>query len=100
MKWYVLNYDFNKKEVYHFNIFNSSRFNDGIKELLEKGIGEYDKFVEDLDRLCKYCFWSKAEYEILVGDLFAKNDLTKIDVYDQLKDNMERLADYILGSNM
>ena len=95
MKWCVLNYDFNSKRVVSYNIFNNSRFNDGLKKLKE----EYDSetFVEDLRQLCVYCFWSKREYEISVGDLFETDPFAyeKIDVYDQILPNIEVLADYI-----
>lgn len=102
MKWYVLNWDFNGKRLENYNIFQNAKFNDGVKELLEKGVGEYEVFVEELTSLARYCFWCKAEYEIMIGDLFVKdvNELTKVDIYSQIVPNIERIADYILGSNM
>lgn len=102
MKWYVLISDFNKKEIIPYNIFNNGKFVDGIKELLEKGIGEYSTFVEDLTKLCRYCFWCKAEYEVMIGDLFEEdvNKYKKVDVFTQIEPNMELLADYILKNNM
>lgn len=102
MKWYVLISDFNKKEIIPYNIFNNGKFVDGIKELLEKGIGEYSTFVEDLTKLCHYCFWCKAEYEVMIGDLFEEdvNKYKKVDVFAQIEPNMELLADYILKNNM
>lgn len=102
MKWYVLISDFNKKEIIPYNIFNNGKFVDGIKELLEKGIGEYSTFVEDLAKLCRYCFWCKAEYEVMIGDLFEEdvNKYKKVDVFTQIEPNIELLADYILKSNM
>lgn len=102
MKWYVLIEDFNKREIVPYNIFNSSKFSDGIAKLLSEGINGYDKFVEDLKNLCRYCFWCKAEYEVMIGGLFVENinELKKVDVYTQLEPNIELLADYILKSNM
>ena len=95
MKWCVLNYDFNSKKIVSYNIFNNSRFNDGLKKL--KGEYNPETFVEDLRQLCVYCFWSKREYEISVGDLFEEDPSAyeKIDVYDQILPNIEVLADYI-----
>lgn len=97
MEWYVLNYNFNEKKAEHFNIFRSRRFSDGVQELLESFVS-FEDFVEELDRLLMYCFWSKAEYEIMVGDLFEEdtNKYTKVDVYSQVKPNIKILAKYIL----
>lgn len=97
MKWYVLNHDFNKNEIELFNIFNSSKFNEGVEKLLKK-YTTFSNFVDELNSLAMYCFWCKAEYEIICGGLFAKNDddFEKIDIYTQLKNNIEQLAIYIL----
>ena len=95
MEWYVLNYDWNKKEVYNYNIFMNAKFNRGITEILAD---DFNEFVEKLDRELKYCFWSKREYEISVGDAFEEdvNKLTKIDVYSQVAPNVKQLAIYIM----
>ena len=97
MEWYVLNYDFNSKNAELYNIFNSSKFSDGLKEINESNY-DFDEFVEELDKLCRYCFWSKSEYEIYVTDAFHPEDQSKIDVYDQLKPNMKVLAEYIINN--
>lgn len=98
MEWYVLNYDWNKKEVYNYNIFTSVKFNRGITEILGSNPKDFNEFVEKLDRELKYCFWSKREYEISVGDAFEEdvNKLTKIDVYSQVAPNVKQLAIYIM----
>jgi len=97
MKWYVLNYNFNDKKIELFNIFRSCRFNDGVEKLLKK-YTTFDNFLKELNNLAMYCFWCKAEYEIMCGDLFPKTieELEKIDVYYQIKENMEVLAKYII----
>ena len=100
MKWYVKIHDFNSDTIVDYNIFNSVRMTEGIQKLFDEGIGDYDKFVKDLDNLCKYCFWSKSEYEVMMSGLFDGHKQYKIDVYSQLVMNMNNLADYILRSNM
>ena len=96
MEYYVLYHEFNEDIVKPFNIFNSSRFNDGVNELLKKYI-TYKDFVEKLNSLAMYCFWSKAEYEIICKGWCSKNDKEyKIDVYDQIKPNLDMLARYII----
>lgn len=56
MEWYVLNYDWNKKEVYNYNIFTNVKFNRGITEILASNPEDFNEFVEKLDRELKYCF--------------------------------------------
>lgn len=100
LEWYVLNYDFNKKQVENFNIFRSSRFLDCLKETLEhfKNTNDYKMFKEELKTDLMYSFWSKREYEISVGDAFEE-DLSKyekIDIYDQVLPNLDNLAMYLI----
>ena len=97
LKWYVLNYDFNRKKMENFNIFNSSNFLWGVSKAL-KEYESFGKFKEEIDNWLKYSFWSKSEYEIACGGLFVSDidDLEKIDVYYQMKDNVDVLCRYIL----
>lgn len=97
MKWYVLKYNFNKGKIENFNIFDSSRFNECVEKLLKKYI-TFEDFKEKLDKDLMYCFWSKREYEIMCADLFETNieKYEKIDVYRQLKPNLDILARYII----
>ena len=92
-EFYVLNYSFNDKKVVNYNIFNNSKLCDGIDNLLNNFV-TYKDFVEQLDRLLRYCFWCKAEYEIMVGDLFEQDAdrLEKIDIYRQVAPNVEVIA--------
>ena len=94
MEWYVVNYDFNRGKAYFFNIFDSSRLNDGLEKLPRDN---KEEFIKELNSLLRYCFWSKCEYEIYVTDAFhdQPNEITQIDVYEQLKPNLNILADYI-----
>lgn len=98
MEWYVLLHDFNKNKVISYNIFNNSKLNEELKELKENFISK-KIFMSELDKTLRWCFWSKSEYEIMVGDLFEKDldKYEKIDVYQQLKPNLNALADYIIN---
>ena len=93
MEWYVLNYDFNKGKAYNFNIFNSVHFLEGLKRVYEELNNSFEsdveRFKERLNDILMYSFWSKCEYEIYVTDAFhdKPNEITKIDVYSQVKPN-------------
>jgi predicted RNA-binding Zn-ribbon protein involved in translation (DUF1610 family) len=96
MEWYVLNYDFNKRKVELFNIFKNIKFVEGINNLFDQFI-TFEDFKEKLIQEIKYCFWSKREYEISVGDLWCKeNEMEKWDVSIQLIPNIDALARYII----
>ena len=117
-EFYVLNYDFNKKKVVNYNIFNNIR----VQEWTEKEVRKYlrapkkykhivqyenkflgreeialygfDALVEEIDSIIKWCEWSKREYEISVGDAFETdiNKLEKWDTYSQAHPNAEIIA--------
>ena len=111
-EYYVLNYDFNKKKVVNYNIFNNIR----VQEWTERAVKKYlrapkkfsytpfgkdvetiygfDAFVRELDRTIAWQERGRREYEISVGDLFEDNceKLEKWDCYGQTHMNMEMIA--------
>lgn len=96
MEYYVLYHEFNNDEIKMWNIFNSSKFNDGVQDLLKNFI-TFSDFKEKLKSLAIYCFWCKAEYEIICKGWVSKSDREyKIDVYDQIEPNLDMLARYII----
>lgn len=102
MEWYVLNYDFNRRKIYNFNIFNHWRFCEDVDRLLAEfnTDGDFNKFCRGLDSELKYYFRHRREYEISVGDAFEENldRYEKYDVYSQLSPNLIALAYYIIHS--
>ena len=113
-EYYVLNYDFNKKKVIYYNIFN----NINVQEWTEKAVRKYlrspkkfkhivqyenkflnreeitlygfDALVKEIERNIMHEQWGRREYEIGVCDAFESNidKLEKWDVYQQAKPNM------------
>lgn len=97
LEWNVLNYDFNKKEIVQKNIFYESFILD-LKNKIEIGeIKNYSQLASFIDSWAKYRYWSKAEYEILVGNIFEENtnNFKKIDIYYQIKLNFYNIVDYV-----
>ena len=96
MSWYVLIYDFNKHKIISYDIFNNANFMNGLKDI--DFTQSYNDILTNIDRLSRYCFWAKREYEISVGDAFENdiNKFEKIDVYRQLEPQMRLLTDYII----
>ena len=97
LEWNVLDYDFNKKEIVQKNIFYESFILD-LKNKIEMGkIENYSQLASFIDSWAKYKYWSKAEYEILVGNIFDENtnNFKKIDIYYQIKLNFHNIVDYV-----
>lgn len=118
LEWYVLVESNN--EIEKFNVFRSLSFYDNLIKLKKKMKSEkmgFDAFSEELRRNAMYSFWSKAEYEIIITNLFCSiskeeveriralpNDKMctytklitekKVDVYDQLSLNWNAFARY------
>ena len=117
-EFYVLNYDFNKKKVVNYNIFNNIR----VQEWTEKAVRKYlrapkkykhivqyeneflgrkeiaiygfDALVEEIDRTIAWQEYGRREYECGVGDAFETDceKLEKWDTYSQAHPNAEIIA--------
>lgn len=56
---------------------------------------EISKFIE---AKCKYRFWSRCQYEIILSDWPNKKIEEKIDVYQQIKMNFEVVVDVFMAN--
>lgn len=99
LKWNVLLYDCNNKKVENYNIF----YQDFVKELhkeiaIKKNIKSYDKLYNYIRSWAMYHYWSKCEFEIVVGDFPTSTleNLEKIDVYRQIEMNLDRITEYVI----
>jgi hypothetical protein len=114
-EYYVLNYNWNKKCVENFNIFNNITLNDAVEKEVRKYLrspnkyyymkrGEYyntyvytrgfDGLCEAIKLLIAWQEWARREYEISVGDAF-EDDLSKFekwDCYRQCEPNMAMIT--------
>ena len=111
-EFYVLNYNFNRKKIFMYNIFNNIR----VQEWTEKAVRKYlrapkkftytpygkdaetiygfDALVMELDRTIAWQERMRREYEISVADAFETDvdKLEKWDCYMQAAPNMEMIA--------
>ena len=97
LKWLVLMCDFNSKEIRGYNVFNKAFVEELHKKVLKKKVTNKEQLKNFIDSFFMYHYWSKSEFEILVGGLFVKDekDLTKIDIYTQLKMNLDLIVEYV-----
>lgn len=115
-EFYVLNYDFNKKKIINYNIFNNIR----VQEWTEKAVKKYlrapkkykyepfnkneeivygfEALVKEIDRTIAWQERGRREYEISVCDAFESdiNNLEKWDCYQQAHPNAEVIAHTVL----
>ena len=102
LQFFVLNYDFNKKQIVHYNIFNNIRVYESTLQLIEDYHNKkysFDEFVDKLLKIVQWQEWGRREYEISVGDAF-ETDLDKFekwDCFEQFKPNAEMFAHYLLS---
>ena len=109
-EYYVLNDNFNRHKIEHFNVFQNhtvnSRTNQAVRKYLrspknfkfqkwsdEESLYGFDAFVKTIDSIIMCEEWARCEYEIMVNGLFSDDDKAeKWDCYKQCKPNMEMIA--------
>ena len=115
-EFYVLNYDFNRRKVEMFNIFNNIL----VQEHTEKAVRKYlrspknfvyksshkdieptygfDALVKEIDGIIKWQEWSRSQYECSCGYAFETDcsKLEKIDCYYQAHANVEIITHAVL----
>lgn len=96
MKWYVLRYDINTRNIQRYNVLNDYFIDDIKTNIKKKKIKDRDELKEYLTKQFRCNFWCKSEHEVLIGGLFSDiNEFEKIDIYYQLEPNISTMADYI-----
>lgn len=96
LQWFVLNWDFNSNKLYYMNIFDNSFKEDLYKFYRSKKLKSLQDLKDFIERYCRWRFWARREYEILVGDLSSKDeDFVKVDVYQQVEKNLDRITEYV-----
>ena len=95
IEWNVFYYDFNRKKIDTYNIFEHGGFVTYVKKSINECKNK-DEFAEQLKTELLYYFWSKAEWEVLLSPWIGDEKVTKkIDVYDQVMLNFNGFLDYV-----
>lgn len=95
-EFYVLIWDFNQQKVKPYNIIpyfqrewkdeNKSKFN---------SFEDIKKFIDDKAR---YQFWARCEYEFIVEGWPTSRNRIKLDIYDQIKMNLDLITTVFINS--
>lgn len=94
LKWCVLVYDSNSKQIKPYNIIRQDLIDDIVKKYRKKELKNIEELRECVRSWAFYHYSSRCEYEIMAGDLFQKY-ANKIDCYTQILMNLDRLTEYI-----
>ena len=96
LEWYVLDWSTNEKKIKPYNILHNLEENIA-REVRAKRI--YDKSIlkEYLKTEFMHHYWSKSEFEIVVGSLFSEypKEFEKIDIWKQIEPNLNNIVDYV-----
>lgn len=96
LEYYVLNEDFNTHKIEPYNILGGTWISEYVYKNKKK-FKSHDELKELLRIEFMSKFWSRAEYEILIGGLFVKypDEFEKIDIWEQIKPNLDLITSYI-----
>ena len=94
LKWNVLTSDTNNKEIKPYNVIRQDLIDGIVKKYRKKELKNIAELREYIKNWAFYHYASKSEYEIMVGDLFARHT-EKVDAYAQILMNLDRLTEYI-----
>ena len=101
LEWYAFMYDWNKQELVRTNALGT-RFVEDIQTRIKRdNINSYEGLKEGIKRELMYYYWCRAEYEVMVTDLFPRDfeefekKAVKIDIWYQLEPNLDRITEYV-----
>ena len=96
MEWNVFYHNWNSRKIETYNVFHHGGFLKDVEKYLKK-CESREEFAEELRRSLLYYFWSKSEWEILVGPWIGswKDKTEKVDVYQQVMMNWDKFLDYV-----
>ena len=94
MKFNVIIYDINSEEFKPYDIM--SYLVREYKESKDKP-QTFSEFKEFVDRKSKYMFWARCEYEIVLEDWPTSKVQKKIDIYWQIKMNLDAITRLLMN---
>ena len=97
--WNVYIENFNGKRIEPYNLFNHGYFSQDVAAAYKKHKADFEAFSEAVKHSLMYYYWSKSEWEIIIGpwcSTSARDDMEiKVDVYDQVMLNWEVFINYV-----
>lgn len=97
LHWHVFVDDFNRKRIVEYDIFEHYSFAEDVREAYRKHRDDFDAFAEKVRGLLLYYYWSKCEWEVVVGSWVSGDRVPKrkVDVYEQVMLNWDVFIGYV-----
>lgn len=92
--WNAFRYDMSSRHLEEFNVIKEDLIEDIEKAYKRKELKNMDDLENIIGHWALYHYFSKAEHEVCVTDLFGKDEF-KVDVFWQINMNLDRLTEYI-----
>lgn len=107
-KFYAFYHHYSDTHLSPYNVITEGLIEDMLKEVGKKYYdldkSKYDvldtreKFVKKLGHELMYRYWGKCEWEFVVSNWTCTDFEQKVDVWAQLKPNLEVIADLIINA--
>lgn len=101
-EFYVINYNFNKRTTEMYNIFNNIYVQEECEKEIKKYLrsskkyGDWNSFVDKIDRIIKWQEWGRCEYEISANEKFVieisdiVKDVRNMNTVDEIKEYLDK----------
>lgn len=93
----VLIWSFNKQHPEPYNVipyFQREWYDEKNKDRFRS----FEDIKQFIDSKAKYQFWARCEYEIIIESWPVTKDQVKLDVYDQIKMNLDLITTVFMKS--
>ena len=96
LEWNVWFYDINAKEIKSYNIFKNIGLMNSLYKL-KRQLKDHNQewFLEEARKQIMYYYWARSEYEIIIKPWVSEKPEVKVDIYDQVYLNWDRISEYI-----
>lgn len=95
IEYKVINWDFNQDKIEHYDImpYLYNRLQEKIeKKHINPTDISFERLKEFIDSESRYQFWSRCEYETIVSGFPKRKNEYKLDVYEQIKMNLDNIT--------
>lgn len=95
----VINWDINSERLIHYDVmpYIYSEFEKyrKRKKLTIKDV-TFEELKKFIDSTAKYRYWARCEYEVIVTGWPVSRNTYKLDVYEQIKMNLDNITQLML----
>lgn len=90
----VISWDFNKDDIEYYDIMPF--LIDSYKRIKKNKPKTFDEIKEFIINESRYRFWSRCEYELIVTGWPKQNREIKIDIFDQINENIDVITHHFI----